>query len=335
MNEQKLSQTVKFLMASGKGILAADESTISANKRFNAVQVEPTEENRRLYRQLLMTTPQTNQVLSGVILYDETFWQKLDNGKTFPEFLSEQGIMPGIKVDQGLVDFDDSPGEQITNGLDDLSDRLIVYQKAGAKFAKWRAVITIDRTRGFPTDNLIRANASILARYARTCQEYDLVPIVEPEVLLDGSHSIDECEAVMVRVYDELFSALKEEQVFLPGLILKTSMVLPGKESGTVHDSGEVAIRTIRTLRTHVPEDLGGVVFLSGGQLSDQAMENLNAIALHGQQPWGVTFSYSRALQEPVMKYWSEHRDDVTGAQQIFAELLVQTSLASRGQLKK
>lgn len=335
MNEQLLTETVKNLMAVGKGILAADESTLSANKRLVANNVEPTEENRRQFRQLLLTTSNVASALSGVILFDETFWQKLDNGKTFPEFLTEQGILPGIKVDKGLTDFDDSPGEQITNGLDDLSNRLDVYQKAGARFAKWRAVILIDRTRGLPTDNLIRENAQTLARYARTCQEFDVVPMVEPEVLLDGEHTIEECEAVMVRVYDELFSALKEEGVYLPGLILKTSMVLSGKDSDAVHDSAEVAIRTVRTSRTHVPEELGGVVFLSGGQSSDQAISNLNAIALQGQQPWNVTFSYSRALQEPVMKYWAEHREDVAGAQNIFSQLLDRAVLASLGKLKK
>ena len=328
MNEQLLKSTATYLVQEGKGILAADESTASANKRFALVGVEETEENRRMYREILITTPEARDILSGIIFYDETFWQSTSDGKSFLEYCNEAGILPGIKVDEGLVDLPGFPGEKVTKGLDALPERMAKYRDAGAKFAKWRAVIAIGE--GIPTDNLIGANTFILARYARICQEYDIVPIVEPEVLFDGTHTIEECEAVMVRVYDMLASFMKEYKVYLPGAILKSSMVLPGKDSGTPLIPADVAERTVRALHAHIPHDLGGVVFLSGGQTPTQAFLNLDAIAKKGPHPWGVTFSYSRALQDPVLKYWAQHRDDVKGAKDIFAAQLA-TAVDARG----
>jgi fructose-bisphosphate aldolase class I len=331
MNEQLLKATAEYLVSPGKGILAADESNGSANKRFAAVHVDETEENRRKYREILLTTKDAGNALTGVIFYDETFWQSTSEGKLFRDHCMEAGILPGIKVDEGLVDLPGFPGEKITKGLDGLPERLEKYRDAGAKFAKWRAVIAFGE--GIPTDYLIGANAFVLARYARLCQDYDIVPIIEPEVLFDGTHTIDECEAVMVRVYDMVMLFLKEYRVYLPGALLKTSMIIPGKESGGEMDPRDVAARTVRVLHEHVPPELGGVVFLSGGQTPTQAFLNLNEIAKLAPHPWGVTFSYSRALQDPVLKYWAEHRDDVAGAQTIFAHQLAVAVAARDGKL--
>ncbi len=332
MNTSQLELVAKALVARGKGILAADESTTSANKRFALVHVEETEENRRLYRQLLLTTPEAKGILSGVIFYDETFWQKVDSGESMAKFVESAGIIPGIKVDEGLIDLPGFTGEKLTKGLDALPERMLKYRDAGAKFAKWRAVIVIsDAT---PTKSAICANAFVLARYARICQDADIVPIVEPEVLFDGTHTSETCEAVMNLVYEKLFEFMTEFKVHLPGAILKTSMVLPGKDSGFVVDPEDVSTRTVRALRDHVPKELGGVVFLSGGQTPTQAFLNLDAITKKGPHPWGLTFSYSRALQDPVLKYWGEHRDDVAGAQKIFAHQLAIAVEARDGKLE-
>ena len=327
MNIALLESTAKALVAQGKGILAADESTASANKRFAAVGIEETEENRRRYRQMLLFTETASTALTGVIFYDETFWQKNDAGVVLSTFAAEQGLIPGIKVDEGLTDLPGFPGEKITKGLDTLPERIAKYRDAGARFAKWRAVITIGN--GIPTGEAIAANVFVLARYARICQDADIVPIVEPEVLFDGTHTAELCETVTASVYDALMNAMRAFRVHLPGAILKTSMVLPGKESGLPVTPSEVAERTVRVLRGHIPPDMGGVVFLSGGQTPTQAFENLNAIAKSGPFPWGVTFSYSRALQDPVLRYFAEHRDDIAGAQKVFAAQLA-TAVAAR-----
>lgn len=320
MNQQLLETTAKNLVAAGRGILAADESSASCQKRFDAVGVECTADTRRDYREILITTPEANGILSGVIFYDETFWQSTKDGKLLREYGNEHGIMAGIKVDEGLVDLPGFAGEKITKGLDTLPERMAKYAQAGAKFAKWRAVVTIGE--GTPTENAIGANMFVLARYARICQDNDIVPIVEPEVLFDGTHTAERCEEVMNMVYDMLFAFMDEYRVHLPGAILKTSMVLPGKESGIVVDPEDVSTRTVRALHGHVPKELGGVVFLSGGQTPTQAFLNLNAIAGKGPHPWGLTFSFSRALQDPVLKYWAEHRDDIAGAKAIFGHQL-------------
>lgn len=332
MNEQILKATANYLVSSGRGILAADESTASANKRFALVNVEETEENRRAYRELLITTPEARSILSGIIFYDETFWQSTKDGKTFLQYCNDAGILPGIKVDEGLDDLPGFPGEKITKGLDVLAPRMAKYRDAGAKFAKWRAVIVIGD--GTPTDEAIRANAFVLARYARICQDHDIVPIVEPEILFDGNHTIEQCDAVMVRVYNMLFAFMKEYRVYMPGAILKTSMVIPGKESGMIMDPEDVATRTARMFKEHVPHELGGIVFLSGGQTPTQAFLNLDAIAKKGSYPWGVTFSFSRALQDPVLKHWAAHREDTKGGMDIFAHQLKIAVDARNGKLE-
>ena len=337
MDIEKLEAIVKKIFAKGKGLLAADESAATCQKRFDAVGVECTEDTRREYRELLFTTPGAADYLSGVILYDETFWQAgEESGQVFREHLKAHGIVPGIKVDEGLVDLPGFPGEKISKGLDGLPDRLVTYHGAGAQFAKWRSVITIDD--GLPTDECIGANTFVLARYARLCQEAGIVPIVEPEVLFDGSHSIEDCERVMAHVFDILFQTMRAFRVHLPGAILKTSMVLPGKDSGAAahmnHD--DVATRTLRVFYEHVPHELGGIVFLSGGQTSNDAFSNLNHInrvALAGPHPWEITFSYSRALQDPVLRAWAANRHAHAHAQEIFLQELQAASAAALGTL--
>ena len=253
MNVQLLESTAKYLVSAGKGILAADESTNSANKRFALVGVEETEENRRLYRQILLTTPEAKGIISGVIFYDETFWQNTDEGKSFREYCSEAGILPGIKVDEGLIDLPGFPNEKLTKGLDGLPERMLKYRDAGAKFAKWRSVITIANENGseIPTNECINANAYVLARYARICQDADIVPMVEPEVLFDGHHSAELCEQVIDRVYTALFVAMRTYRVHLPGAILKTSMVLPGKDSGIPLDPADVCLLGANRIMLH------------------------------------------------------------------------------------
>lgn len=337
MNERLLEATARALVAPGKGILAADESTRSINQRFAAVGIEQTEENHRQYRQILITTPAAHDALSGVIFYDETFWENADDGKPLRTYCVECETLSGIKLDEGFIDLPGFPGEKISKGLDALPERIPKYRGAGAKFAKWRSIFGIGVTAEgarIPTEECINANAFVLARYARICQEYDMVPVVEPEVLFDGTHTAKECEDVLARVLDGLFVSLRAYRAHLPGVILKTSMVLPGKDSGIAIDAEDVAERTVRVLREYAPEDLGGVVFLSGGQSSADAFKNLNAIAKRGPHPWGVTFSYSRALQEPVLKYWAAHRDDSDGAEAIFTSQLRRAVLAREGKLE-
>lgn len=331
MHNEALEKVAKALVAHGKGILAADESQKTCQKRFDAVGIECTEETRREYRELLFATPGAHDFMSGVIFFDETFWQKSNNGKSFPDFLTENSVIPVIKVDAGLVDFPGFPNEKLTQGLDGLPERMAKYYENGARAAKWRAVITIGE--GIPTDECIAANAFLLGRYARICQDAGIVPMVEPEVLFDGTHSIETCEEVVSRTYDVLFDTMKSLRVHMPGAILKTSMVLPGKESGTSINHEDVAKRTVRALHNHVPHDLGGVVFLSGGQTSNDAFINLNRIAKLSPHPWGITFSYSRALQDPVLKLWAKNRSGTKEIQDLFYNQLKLASLASKGEL--
>lgn len=331
MDTEKLEQIAKALVARGKGLLAADESNASCEKRFDAVGIPCTEETRREYRELLLTTPGSEEILSGVILFDETFWQTTDHGQVFREYLKNRGVAPGIKVDKGLADLPGFPNEKVTQGLDGLPERMATYAAAGGRFAKWRAVITIGD--GIPTDECIGANTYALARYARICQEYSVVPIVEPEILFDGHHSSEQCEAVMAHTFDILFNTMRAFRVHMPGAILKTSMVLPGKDSGTSINHDEVAERTVRVLHEHVPHELGGVVFLSGGQKPTDAFINLNRIMQRGPHPWGVTFSYSRALQDPVLKAWAKHPSATNDIQDLFRKQLQLASSASNGEL--
>jgi fructose-bisphosphate aldolase, class I len=329
MDENTLSQTAKHMVASGKGLLAADESATTCQKRFDSVGVECTEETRREYRDLLLTTPGAEEYMSGVILFEETFGQETEDGRLFREYLASKNILPGIKVDKGLIDLPGFPGEKVSQGLDGLPERMADFSQKGAKFAKWRSVIAIGD--GTPTDECIQANAFVLARYARICQDVNIVPMVEPEVLFDGNHTSEECEKVMEKTFDALFDQMKKLHVFMPGAILKTSMVLPGKESGTPINHDDVAERTVRALHDHVPHELGGVVFLSGGQTSNDAFINLNRIAKKGPHAWGVTFSYSRALQDPVLKAWAKNREAKADVQKLFAQQLQFASNASKG----
>lgn len=331
MDTQKLETVAKQLVQDGKGVLAADESNNSCQKRFDVVGVECTEETRRQYRQILLTAPQAEQTLSGVIFFDETFWQKTDQGTDFRQALSEKGILPGIKVDQGLIDLPGFPNEKLTKGLDDLPERIQKYAEAGAAFAKWRSVITIGD--GIPTDPCIDANAFVLARYARICQEAGIIPMVEPEVLFDGNHTIEDCQEVLARTLDMLFDVMRYFKVHLPGVILKTSMVLPGKDSGTAINPQQSSQKTVQVLHDHVPKELGGVVFLSGGQTPADAFQNLNLIKQQGPHPWGVTFSYSRALQDPVLKAWAQDTTKTAEAQAIFVEQLNIAQQATLGKL--
>ncbi len=341
MNTDKLEQTAKAMVVAGKGLLAADESNASCQKRFDAVGVPCTEETRREYRELLLTAPGAEKYLSGVIMFDETFWQSAGSGQVFREYLKGHDILPGIKVDKGLVDLPGFPDEKVSQGLDGLPERMETYAGAGGRFAKWRAVITIGD--GIPTDECIGANALVLARYARICQDAGIVPMVEPEILFDGNHTAEQCEQVMAHTFDILFQTMRAFRVHMPGAILKTSMVLPGKDSGTPIDHDDVAERTVRVFQEHIPDDIGGIVFLSGGQSSNDAFADLdhiidrlkviNRAAKKGAYKWGVTFSYSRALQDPVLKAWAKNRDDREGIQKLFLRQLELASAASKGEL--
>jgi len=329
MDIEQLARTAKSLVAEGKGVLAADESSGSCQKRFDAVGIECTAESRRQYRQILCDTEGTAEILSGIIFYDETFWQANDQGVLLRESIASRGILPGIKVDLGLLDLPGFPNEKVSKGLDDLSDRMANYATHGARFAKWRSVITIGE--GIPTDECIGANTYVLARYARICQDAGVVPMVEPEILFDGTHTIEQAEEVLGRTLDILFQTMRAFRVYLPGAILKTSMVLPGKDSGTAISHDDVAERTVRILHNHVPAELGGVVFLSGGQTSFDAFMNLSKIKSRGPHPWGLTFSYSRAIQDPVLKYWALHQDDIHGSGGVLMEQLRHVADATRG----
>ncbi len=309
----ELESTALSLVARGKGILAADESTDTIERRLAGVGVESTEEARRRYRQLLFTTPGVEEYLSGVILFDETIRQSGENGTSFVDTLNGKGIMPGIKVDRGTADLAGFPGEKITEGIDGLRDRLQEYREIGARFTKWRAVITIGAD--IPTRTCIRANAELLARFAALSQEAGLVPIVEPEVLTDGSHTIERCEEVTSATLAEVFAALYEHRVACEGMLLKPNMVLPGRDSGSVASVAEVAEATVRCLRRTVPAAVPGIVFLSGGQTPELATERLNGMNQMGQPPWELSFSYGRALQEPVLESWRGKAENVPEAQ--------------------
>src|ERR671915_1376577 len=292
-----LHATAQEIVADNRGILAADESSGTIKKRFDSIGLESTEENRRAYRDMLFTTPGLEEWVSGVILFDETIRQSSADGTPFPELLSGRGVIPGIKVDTGAKDLAGAPGEKVTDGLDGLRERLEEYRGLGARFAKWRAVITIGD--GIPTDYCLQTNAHALARYAALCQEQGLVPIVEPEVLMDADNDIETCYHATSRTLHHVFRELFEQRVDLRGMLLKPNMVISGKGSAMQANAEEVAAWTIRCFREHVPAAVPGVVFLSGGQSDQQASENLNAINQLRDQPWVLSFSYGRALQAP------------------------------------
>ena len=316
MDEQTLVSCAQALVAPGKGILAADESFGTIKKRFEHVNSVSTEESRRAYRELLFTTKGIEAFISGVILFDETIRQATRAGVPFPKLLLERGISPGIKVDQGLKDLAGFPGEKITEGLDGLSERLSEYRELGARFAKWRAVITIGP--GLPTRPCMAANAHALARYAALCQEAGLVPIVEPEVLMDGDHTLARCREVTEEVLRLVFFELGEHRVLLEGILLKPNMVISGKSCPKQADVQKVAEATVRTLRRTVPAAVPGIAFLSGGQSPVPATEHLNAMNAFGAHPWELSFSYGRALQDPVMETWRGEEKNVPKAQKAF-----------------
>jgi fructose-bisphosphate aldolase, class I len=314
---EELQATIDDLARRGRGILAADESTPTITKRFQAVGIESNEETRRAYRELLLTTSGIGEYISGVILYEETLGQKASDGTPLAEVARRQGIVPGIKVDKGLVTLPNAPGDKITQGLDGLAERLVGHKGQGARFAKWRAVYPISATN--PTWLGIRTNAEVLARYAAICQEQGIVPIVEPEVLIDGDHGIERCEEVTEAVQHEVFHALKRHRVRLEHMVLKPSMVVPGKAHPQKARPEEVAERTVRVLRRTVAAAVPTINFLSGGQTPQEATANLNAMnAGYPNLPWLLSFSYARALQEPPMATWKGKPENVAAAQQAF-----------------
>lgn len=330
MNIDELKSVANAIVAKQKGVLAADESSPTIKKRFASIQVEPTEENRRRYREILFTTDGIERTVGGVILFDETLRQRTRDGIPFPQLLSERGIIPGIKVDQGAKALACYPGEKVTEGLDGLRERLAEYKQLGAQFAKWRAVIDIDE-RDIPSPFGIRANAHALARYAALCQEAGLVPIVEPEVLMDGAHGIERCEAVTAQALQAVFTELDAHGVLFEGMLLKPNMVIAGKKCAQQASVLEVAAATLRCLRRYVPAAVPGIVFLSGGQSAEDATDHLNAMNAMEPQPWEVSFSYGRALQAPVLAAWKGREDNVSAAQKALLNRCHLNGLARAG----
>ena len=330
MMTNELKQTIKDMVVIGKGILAADESVSTATKRLASINVESTEETRRQYRNLILTAPGIERYLCGVILFEETLKQKTDSGVLFPKHLSSIGVVPGIKVDRGLADFN-GVAEQYTKELEGLGDRLEEYKKSGCRFAKWRAVYSISEKTPGPA--IIQRNAEDLAKYAKICQEHGIVPIVEPEVLMNGSHTIEQCYDVTVRVLMDVFLELKKENVDLSGMLLKPNMVI-GSLEGPETTSGQIAESTLKCLSSVVPTEVPGIVFLSGGQSEEEACENLNAInQLAKNVPWKLTFSYGRALQNSALQTWAGKKENVVRAQKVFVERAKAASLASQGKM--
>ncbi len=331
MSAAELEATAKAMVENGKGILAIDESTPTIGKRFDTINLESTEENRRAYRDLLITNPGGKEYISGMILFDETIRQSTSDGTPFAKALIDQGIMPGIKVDTGAKEFALHPNEKITEGLDGLRDRLAEYKTLGAKFAKWRAVITIGDN--IPSQACIDANAHALARYAGLCQEAGIVPMVEPEVLMDADNTIELCYEVTEKTLSALFSALKSQDISIEHTILKINMVISGKQCSTQADVQEVADQTVRCLVKNVPAELPGIVFLSGGQSEELATAHLNAMnANNPELPWPLSFSYGRALQAPCIKAWEGKAENVEAAQKALLHRSKCNSLACKGE---
>jgi fructose-bisphosphate aldolase class I len=328
-----MQATVSALVVPGKGILAADESVPTITKRFQAVGVQSNPDTRRAYRELLIGTPQIGEYLSGIILFEETLDQKASDGTPLPELCAKQGIVPGIKVDKGLVELPFTNGDKVSQGLDGLGDRLATYKQKGARFAKWRSVYNIGA--GHPTRLAIEANAEVLARYAAECQNQGIVPIVEPEVLIDGDHSIDQCAEVSEVAFHEVFHALHRHGVRLELMVLKPNMVIAGKSHARKSTPEEVADRTVEVLRRTVPGAVPTINFLSGGQTPEQASANLNAMnERHPKLPWNLSFSYARALQEPVMQAWKGDAKNVDAARKAFFHRAKLNGAAQKGQYK-
>lgn len=330
MNQQILQEIVLRLMVNPKGLLAADESQTSSDKRFAARGLAVNEEIRRGWRDLLLAAPGIEAYVSGVILHDETIHQNALNEQPFPELLRERGMDAGIKVDLGLVDNPETPGETITKGIDDLDERLSAYERYNPTFAKWRATFTIDGDM-LPTNADIIADTKLLAEYAKICQEHGIVPIVEPEVIYEGTHTIERAREVTTAVIENLFLECANQGIFLPGLILKTGMVLAGSKLSTQSTPSEVAEATLGVLEAVVPSEVGGIVFLSGGQGPLQATENLQAIGAMGRKKWPITYSYSRAVQDPAMDLWMGKPENLEAARAIFLHRLKMNSLAREG----
>lgn len=326
----ELESTIDAIAVAGKGILAADESTSTIQKRFDSIGVENTEENRRAYRTLLCTAPNLGETVCGVILFEETLGQKDNQGRPLAKVLAEAGVVPGIKVDKGLVDLPNTDGEKVSQGLDGLRERLLAYKEQGARFAKWRNVYTISDTA--PTMTAVKAGAEMLARYAAICQSVGIVPIVEPEVLMDGDHTIEDCAEVTEMVLHEVFNALFTHQVVLEYIILKPNMVIAGKDCPEQNTPEEVAEYTLSVLRNHVPAAVPTINFLSGGQSPREAVLNLNAMNAMGEQPWNISFSYGRALQEECLKHWAGKSSNVGVAQEALLEWARCNSAAALGQ---
>lgn len=329
-NIQELQSTIAQMSARGKGLLAADESVATITKRLQAVGVESTEETRRAYRDLLLTAPKVNDYLSGVILFEETLNQSTLSGTPFAKLLAENGIVPGIKVDKGLIPWSSKNPEQVTQGLDGLSDRLKQYKAQGARFAKWRAVYTVGD--GSPSKVVNSWNALCLARYAAICQDNGIVPIVEPEVLIDGEHTIEQCEKASEKVLVKVFKALRKYGVILEYIILKPSMVIAGKKCSKQSSVAEVAEATMRVLKRTVPAAVPSINFLSGGQTPEQATAHLQAMNAMGPLPWHLSFSYARALQEPCMDAWRGKEENKNTAQTILLHRAKLNQLATLGQ---
>jgi fructose-bisphosphate aldolase, class I len=329
MNRSELERVARAMVVKGKGILAADESSGTIKRRFDSIKLDSTEEHRRAYREMLFTAPGAAEYLSGVILFDETIRQRTREGVPFPDYLRDHNVIPGIKVDLGAKPLAQFPGETITEGLDGLRERLADYRKLGARFAKWRAVIDIGE--GIPTPFAVRANAHALARYAALCQEQEIVPIVEPEVLMDGAHSIERCEEVTDRVLEEVFDQLFEHRICLEGMVLKPNMVISGKKAQTRAGPQEVAEATVRCLKRHVPSAVPGIAFLSGGQSPEEATLHLSLMNQMQGLPWNLTFSYGRALQDTALKGWGGASAGVAAGQKELAKRAKLNGLATQG----
>jgi fructose-bisphosphate aldolase class I len=332
MNLDELNKVAQAMVAPGKGILAADESSGTIKKRFDAIGVESTEGNRRDYREMLFRSSEGMKHISGVILYDETIWQKAKDGTPLVELIKKAGSIPGIKVDEGTKPLPFCPGEVVTAGLDKLPDRLPKYYEQGAGFAKWRAVIDIGA--GIPSYACIRANAHALGRYAALCQVNQIVPIVEPEVLMDGDHDIERCQQVTELVLKLQFEELYFQRVALEGIVLKPNMVISGKKNGKRAGIEEVAERTVKVLKNCVPGAVPGIAFLSGGQSDEEATAHLDAMNKIGNLPWTLTFSYGRALQHAPQTTWKGKSENVAAAQRAFAHRAKMNGLAALGQWK-
>ena len=333
MNLADLNKVAQAMVAPGKGILAADESSGTIKKRFDAINVESTEDSRRDYREMMFRSKEAmTKYISGVILYDETIWQKAKDGTPLVKLIEQAGAIPGIKVDEGTQALPGCPNELITVGLDKLAERLKKYYDQGARFAKWRAVIDI--ADGIPSMTAIHVNAHALARYAALCQAAQIVPIVEPEVLMDGDHDIDRCYDVTQRVLNKTFQELRVQRVALEGMILKPNMAISGKKAKTRAGVEEVAEKTVRLLKSCVPAAVPGIAFLSGGQSDEEATAHLDAMNRIGNLPWKLTFSYGRALQAAPQKAWSGKADNVGAGQQAFNHRAHMNGLASKGEWK-